>query len=133
MILTPYQIIDIPEGFRKPEEYCATLGHIVNHSKTPNAAYLMIEHPRFGRIRNIVALEDLEAGEELFCDYGYLERYHQMETFIKSFLQAGRTLTNTNQQEFNTLMKDNVKYLKTKMDEYKPYLSIMKTALQLLK
>ncbi len=71
------QSIDIPPAFHSPSSYSATLAHVSNHSPRPNAVYGMIDHPRFGRIRSIVALKDLEDGDEIFCDYGYLDQYNK--------------------------------------------------------
>jgi SET domain-containing protein len=48
-----------------------------NHSKKPNAFYSMVDHPRFGRIRNIVAMTDLNEGDEILCDYGYIDQYNK--------------------------------------------------------
>ena len=64
------QVLNIPEEFRELKHYNATFGHLINHSKKPNAWFAMVEHPRFGKIRSIVTYKDLPAGQELFCDYG---------------------------------------------------------------
>ena len=48
------------------------LGPKVNHHfRNKNAAYVEIEHPRFGLIQSVTALRDIKAGEELFTNYGY--------------------------------------------------------------
>jgi SET domain-containing protein len=46
------------------------VGHKINHSAAPNVVYAFIAHPRFGRVRSVVAARDLNAGEELFSEYG---------------------------------------------------------------
>jgi hypothetical protein len=37
----------------------------------------MVDHPRFGKIRSVVVMQDLEPGTELLTDYGYLGNYIQ--------------------------------------------------------
>ena len=36
---------------RNLQSYNATLAHLVNHNRKPNADFLMFDHPRFGKIR----------------------------------------------------------------------------------
>ena len=48
------------------------LGPKVNHHfRKQNAAYMEIEHPRYGLIQSVTVLRDMKAGEELFTNYGY--------------------------------------------------------------
>lgn len=72
MSLNDYYDIDIPPSMWDIAVYRASLGHKVNHHfhKT-NTVYGTMKHPRFGTIRNVVAIEDIQAGEELFVDYDY--------------------------------------------------------------
>ena len=65
------RILDIPEEMRSLSNYRATLGHKVCHSFQPNAFYGFGFHPVFGKIRTVVALKDIGAGEEITCDYRY--------------------------------------------------------------
>jgi len=61
--------LDIPGDIR--QSYCSTLGHKACHSFSPNCEYSWAVHPRFGKIRAIVSLRPLEAGEEVLTDYKY--------------------------------------------------------------
>lgn len=61
--------LDIPEDLRF--SYCSTLGHKACHSFAPNCEYSWAFHPRFGKIRAILSLRQLEAGEEILTDYKY--------------------------------------------------------------
>jgi len=63
--------LDIPVKFRETSNYCATLGHKVNHSFHPNCEFSTLYHPRFGRVRSVVTTKNVKKGEELFVDYGY--------------------------------------------------------------
>ena len=92
------------------DTYNATLGHLVNHNSKPNCWYGMIDHPRFGKIRSIVLLKDLEANEELFADYGYLESYANSESMIKSLYHASKWFMNKSDDEFHKDMKFHIKY-----------------------
>ena len=47
------------------EKYCATLAHKTNHSFTPNAQFIVYDHPIFGTIPRIMATEDIPAKEEV--------------------------------------------------------------------
>ena len=52
--------------------YCATLGHKVNHSFSPNCQYTKFEHPRLGKsVLGIRTLVEVQQGEELTCNYRY--------------------------------------------------------------
>lgn len=64
-------VIDVPEPYNHVTQYCASLGHKANHSFTPNCAYDMFVHPRFGPIKCIRTLRAVEADEELTVAYGY--------------------------------------------------------------
>lgn len=122
----PKEVLNIPKQYRSLDAYNATLGHLVNHSNKPNTWFGMIDHPRFGPIRSIVLLEDLEAGQELFADYGYLEQYAQSETAIKSIYHILKWYMNESDEDFHKTMKHHIKYLRTKVSDYKPYLSMLK-------
>eukprot|EP00941_MAST-03F_sp_MAST-3F-sp1_P005356 g5356.t1 len=67
--------IDVPMKYAKIENYCATLGHKVNHSAENNCIYCHYFHPRFGNIKAIRAIQDLRKGDECFVDYGYFDEF----------------------------------------------------------
>ena len=130
---TPSEIMNIPEKFRDLKNYNATLGHLINHSKKANTWFSMIDHPRFGKIRSIVMLKDVGANEELFVDYGYIEQYAASETAIKTILQMSKWFTDMDDESFHSEMKYHIKYLRNKVDEYKPYLTMLKGISNFLK
>ncbi|CAD7948065.1 unnamed protein product [Amoebophrya sp. A120] len=68
-------VIDIPVSHNRLTDYRATVGHKANHSqKKVNARYgPYTAHPRFGDIVCIRAVKAIGVGEEVFCDYGYVE------------------------------------------------------------
>jgi len=51
--------------------YNATLGHKANHEFFPNCFFGWAIHPRFGSVRGLFTLREIEKGEELTVDYGY--------------------------------------------------------------
>lgn len=57
----PGQILNVPEGYREPRQYSASLGHLVNHGKKGkvNAKFEMFDHPRFGKVKSVVAVKDI--------------------------------------------------------------------------
>ena len=63
--------IDIPKEFIPLTNYCASLAHKTNHSFIPNAEFVVFDHPRFGLVPSILTTQDIDAGEEIFCHYGY--------------------------------------------------------------
>lgn len=120
------EILNIPSQFRSLDTYNATLGHLVNHAKKPNCWFGMIDHPRFGPIRSIVLMEDLEANQELFADYGYLEQYAMSESAIKSIYHMMKWYMNEGDEDFHQNLKHHIHYLRQKVDQAKPYLDIVK-------
>ena len=64
--------LDIGPEYRQCHQYRATLGHkACHHFNRRNSAFQEFEHPRFGRIMSIVAVRDIEEGEEIFVSYNY--------------------------------------------------------------
>ena len=61
--------LDIPSGSERLSQYCATLGHKVNHSLNDNAEWALVEHPRFGLIRGINTRKDIKKDEEILINY----------------------------------------------------------------
>ncbi|CAH1247539.1 SETD7 [Branchiostoma lanceolatum] len=64
-------VIDVPPPFDDTKHYCASLGHKVNHSFSPNSKYDLFQHPRFGFIKCIRTMKPVSADEELTVEYGY--------------------------------------------------------------
>ena len=86
--LDPDHDLDIPpEIANDSEKYRATLGHKVNHWFQPNSYFSWAVHPLYGRsvlirkafeknisnfrIRSLVSLREIKAGEEITVDYDY--------------------------------------------------------------
>ena len=61
--------LDIPNGFHKLSQYCATLAHKTNHSNRNNAEWALVEHPRFGLIRGISSQIPIKKDEEILINY----------------------------------------------------------------
>jgi len=61
--------MDLPPKYHRYENYRATVGHKLNHSFTPNCAWSNADHPCFGFVPSIVALEDISKNEELTIHY----------------------------------------------------------------
>jgi histone-lysine N-methyltransferase SETD7 len=61
----------MPEAWSH-KQYCATLGHKVNHSFSPNCEFAKFQHPRFGKTALAIrTLVDVKEGDELTCNYKY--------------------------------------------------------------
>jgi len=114
--------------FRGVQKYNATLGHMLNHSPTPNAWFGMTDHPRYGKIRSIVLLKDVKANEELFCDYGYLDNYSKAQSVLKGIFNLGKLLSNKNDVELAKYFKEHIKFLREKSSTATPIISMVKTA-----
>jgi len=69
MQLDEHTDIDIPGDYLGVHQYCATLAHKANHSFTPNCEWGQFYHPRFGAVKCILTLEDLECGQEVLINY----------------------------------------------------------------
>lgn len=64
--------LDIPENMANLDQYCASLGHKVCHSFTPNCEFDNFDHPRFGPIKCIVSQRPIAKGEEITVHYEYI-------------------------------------------------------------
>ena len=122
----PNQILNIPGKFQDLKQYNATLGHLINHSKKPNAWIGMFDHPRFGKIRSIVTYKDLDADEEIFVDYGYVDEYAASETVIKNILKLSQWLTNMDDESFRGKIKYHIQILRQNVEKFTPYLDMLK-------
>ena len=65
--------VTVPPEMSGLESYRATLGHKANHHREKkNAEYgVFTSHPVLGTIMAVYATEDIDEGEEVFCNYGY--------------------------------------------------------------
>ena len=63
--------IDLPGPLVDTDNYCATLGHKMNHSFDYNCVEWFFEHPRHGVVPCARTQRRVEAGEELLLHYGY--------------------------------------------------------------
>ena len=61
--------LDLPNGFQNLSKYCATLGHKANHSFLPNVEWVIVEHPRYGLIRGLKTLDNIEQDDEILVNY----------------------------------------------------------------
>ena len=67
-------VIDVPPDASNLESYRASLAHKANCQITQdlnNSKYDLFTHPRFGVIKCIRLVRDVEEGEEIFVDYDY--------------------------------------------------------------
>ena len=76
--------IDIPESFRSIVNYRTTLGHKVNHkfNEEANGEFVVINHPLFGLIAAIRAMELIEEDYEIFVDYNYYKNDSPIEKLL---------------------------------------------------
>lgn len=116
--------------FRELSQYNATLGHLINHSNQPNAWFSMIDHPRFGKIRSIEMTKDATAGDELFCDYGFIEQYIHSENTVRSIYKMGKWWTNKSDEEYHKYLKEHIKFVRNKVHSIKPYLDMLRNWVQ---
>ena len=63
--------LDLPPAMASLSVYSASLGHKVNHSFIPNSVFGTMYHPRWGRVRTVETMGEVEEGQELLVDYGY--------------------------------------------------------------
>ena len=89
----------------------------------------MYEHPRFGKIRSVVLKRDLHRGDELFCDYGYTEKYLRTEKAVRSVYKIGRWLSNKTDEEFRQELKHHINFVRDVVHQYKPVLSMLASVL----
>lgn len=67
--------LDVPPALSAVTAYCASLGHKANHARAEvaTAEYSSCWHPRFGEIKCVRVVRDVVVGEEITCDYCFLD------------------------------------------------------------
>lgn len=75
----------------------------------------------------------MKAGEEVFCDYGYLDSFMESEAMIEALLDVGKAFSDKSGQDFNQEIKHTLKYIKNQVDTYKPVLDTIKSVAQMFK
>jgi len=63
--------IDLPGELIHLKNYCATLGHKINHCFVYNCTEWFFSHPRHGLVPCVVSTRKIHAGEEFLLHYGY--------------------------------------------------------------
>ena len=61
----PQGTIDIPDWAQSTQQYRGSLAHKCNHSFTPNAQFVVFDHPKFGLIPSVSTTADVRQGEEV--------------------------------------------------------------------
>lgn len=84
--------MDIPAEYISVAKYRATLGHKLNHSFRANCEEWFLDHPRFGIIPCERTNRDVEAGEEVFLDYGY-DPYNCPQWFSEELIAFKQSMT----------------------------------------
>ena len=74
---------DIPPEYTPTSKFQGTLGHKVNHGFTFNTKYIDFDSPRFGIIRAVETLEDIEENDEFLVDYSYDEESPSLPKWYK--------------------------------------------------
>ena len=73
LILEDNMLVDVKEKYRNITEYRTTLGHKANHKfKNHNTVYQIgVNHPVLGNIGCLMAVTEIDPGEEIFVNYNY--------------------------------------------------------------
>ena len=85
----PAGTIDIPAWAQTTAGYCGSLAHKCNHSFSPNAQFVVFDHPKFGLIPCVSTIADVAQGEEVELSSGIW--YNESP----SHLVVGRSLLGT--------------------------------------
>ena len=68
--------VDIPPELASVDAYCATLGHFANHHwARQNCEYQPYWSPRFGDIKCLRAIKDIQPHQEILVDYDYKDEF----------------------------------------------------------
>ena len=70
--------------------YCATLAHKINHSFLLNTQFVVFDHPKFGLVPCMVAIADIQQGEEVSAGQGIGWVFYQV--FLKILVGYGYQL-----------------------------------------
>ena len=83
----------------------------------------MFDHPRFGKIRSIELIHDVGAGQELFCDYGYMEKYVDTQNMLQSLYKLGHWYTGKTEDEYKKEIRHQIHFIRNTVNQYKPVLT----------
>ena len=101
---------------------------MVNHSKEPNAVYAMFDHPRFGKIGSIKLINDVIAGQEVFCDYGYMENYDGLKEVLQSLYKLGHWFSNKPEDVYKKEIQHHIQFFSNTVKQYKPVINVVASA-----
>ena len=123
------EIMNIPANLQSTETYRASLAHKANHVKDANAEFGPLDHPRFGEIIGVFMIKDGKAGEEIYVDYGYVEKALATEAGMDFMLSAAQVVSGlTNKSEFKQEMKKAIGYVRENVVHIKPFINTLKMA-----
>lgn len=74
--------------------------------------------------------KDASAGDELFCDYGFIEQYIQTENTVRNIYKIGKWWTNKSDEDYHKYLKEHIKYVRNKVHSVKPYLDMLRNWVQ---
>ena len=57
--------------------------------------------------------KDLKPGEEIFCDYGYLDHYMRMTTIFDTVMAIGKFVSHNDQEQFKENMKAGIQLVRS--------------------
>ena len=86
MFLNKTTDIYIPLSHGNLSNFRQTMGHKLNHSfKFKNTKFAHGYHPRFGKVRTVVATTNIQIGQELLVSYGYQLGSHVPEWYAELY------------------------------------------------
>jgi len=128
------QVLDIPKKYQSREHYVASLAHKANHSKKPNGEFSLCYHPRFGEVVCIFATKSIQENQEIFVDYGYIDKYLKTQSAIEGMLKFAKQFGGFEDNEmFKQEMKRTLGFIREKVHDMKPVLSAFKMARSFIK
>lgn len=123
------EVLNIPSRFQTTETYTASLAHKANHAKNANAVFRMLDHPRFGECIGVYMIKEGAAGEEVYVDYGYVEKAMATEAGMDMLLDAAQMISGIKtKKEFKLEMKKAIGHIREKVGHLKPLISTLKLA-----
>jgi hypothetical protein len=79
-----------------------------------------------------VTARNIKKDEELFCDYGYLDKYMEMTSVFETVISIGKMINNNDENKFKENMKAGIHLIRQYANDYGDQFKVVKSILSMV-